>query len=713
MEYFSEHYFKESFRQSRGLGILFIAASVLACAAVPFVNLIDWANGNSTYPSLLVVSDYSCGLPVVCMIFPVLLIMKLFSFLFKRGASDFYHALPFKRQCIYISNLAVCLVWYILGLVVSLSTVTLIYTLNKSVYFKPSFILMNFTTLLIAMLNISGGVLIAVSLAGRKSRGYTVSAVMLLVPRIIYLIGIEAVSGKTTILERSSVKYFSSRYNMPFALMFGDGLYFGNMDIPYSFVPGKIVSLLVALIYISAGLYLFTVRKSEKAENAVADEKLNCFLHITYSGIFFIVATALLFESGTAGESFILPLAVGIGVFIFYAFFAERKLKKVLKSLIRLVYIGLLCGLFYFILSAVSDSLLSKEIKGDDIKSVKEYYVDEYRTVYNYSGILISNQQYEDREIINLIAKAYAYTCSAADELYFSGREMTVEITYKDGSSNIRRLLFEEDDYKRIRELMDAYPSTKEAYVSIPEDCYILNMKKKENNEKLWECFKNEYMKLPANKRMMVCDGPDGNASGYSSSYGFDEEDVSDMTPVRLAYSGYYGTEVYSGEFYVYPGLMPNTAELFYELGREENLDVFRKLKNAAEGESSADGLYSFRCNEIDCGGMDFRYINLNLTADDGNVSSELLFNLMADMPDGSVENIYYDNEFYLDGEQSRELLDCFNFEKKPASGEKGVNVYVSLFGDNGLFSNNTVGSLYVTADKQRLEAFFRDILDL
>ena len=209
--YFSRHYFKESLRQTRGMGILFVSVAVLFTCFVPVINLIDHLKNRGDSVSLVSVSDYGGMLPYICFLFSILFMLKLFKFVFKRSSSDFYHALPFKRQTIYFTSLVTALCWYILGTGLALGAVGFVYWVDPAVLVKPSFFALNLFVCLVMMLFVSGATLVSISITGKKSIAVTISLAICFLPRAIFLIALETVEEATNLIDISAVKFFSSK----------------------------------------------------------------------------------------------------------------------------------------------------------------------------------------------------------------------------------------------------------------------------------------------------------------------------------------------------------------------------------------------------------------------------------------------------------------------------------------------------------------------
>ena len=105
---FSKKLYIEALRQIRLSFALLFTLIVGGTAFITFVNVVsaiyDYKHDNSI--SFIYVSDALCLLPLTFIIAVPLFVFRLFKFLTKRNASDFYHAIPYTRNCILTTYIA-------------------------------------------------------------------------------------------------------------------------------------------------------------------------------------------------------------------------------------------------------------------------------------------------------------------------------------------------------------------------------------------------------------------------------------------------------------------------------------------------------------------------------------------------------------------------------------------------------------------------------
>ncbi len=698
--YINRHFLKESIRQTRGMGIFFIAAALVSSCFYPVLQLIDhFKNKDSSY-DLVSVSQIGEALPYVCVIFAILFIIKLFDFLFKRGSSDFYHALPFKRQTIFFTNLLAAFIWYAAGLVISVGAVMLIYAFDPVIVVKPSFFFISLAVYMILMLLVSGAMLVSTSITGKKSLAAMVGMMIIFLPRGIFFLAIETVAEKTSLIMSSAIKFFSPKYSLAFSLLIGEGR--GAKDQAFAFMPGIINSLVMAVLLILAGAWLFTIRKSETAENAVPNRILDAVLQISYSIIFFFLAVTIYYDrkDGYGDEDIFIALFfvfVGLVVFALYELIYTKSFKKLLKSLPRLGIIVALSIVYYIVISVSSNVLLNKKINPEEIKYIKAF--DEWDAVYggynvnSYASLLRRDIRFDDSEIKSLIAKGYENQAENGDGFLERWRNLSSPylIAYTDGSENVRLISLSEEDDLRLQELLEANSEWKEAGLKLPEKCYINSFREKKHNEQIWDCFYEEYNKLDDEKKRVVRDGR--RNSGY---------DVDPGNSYDLNIQGYYGIMAYSDSMSIYSSIMPKTYDLYNELNHEENVDAFRKVeKYLKEGAPKNGG------GSIEIMGSHYESgISISYEVDKKDI-------VYLTVGFDSFTEGYYSHT--LSGSSAREfvdrLFDCIDYETIRSSSEDPY-MDISYYSYSGLSNKDINGHMNVGIDTDKLNELVYSLIN-
>ena len=330
-----------------------------------------------------------------------MMMMSAFSYLRVRKTSDFYHALPVKRETLYSSTIMAALVWIVAELV--LAAIIPLITALVSPAIEMDMLLfweVMCKALIISILVLSGFAM-GVSLTGNGFTNFFVSIMILLVPRTIStLISTMAEEFTPYLVLNVTSSLLNNQYNV----IFRDLDIYGN-TIPL--IVTVIYSLILAGIYLVVGAIAFKKRKSEMAGKPsafrgvqVAARMILPFICLLGALFFFMYWTRfytdeisfLIFAFSMVSSSFT--------IYFIYELITVRKIKKVLKSL---VWYPVLVGgaiVIGIIISIGSQVAMNKKIDEDKVK---------YLMVENISGWYSANgfDRLENERANEIIANAY------------------------------------------------------------------------------------------------------------------------------------------------------------------------------------------------------------------------------------------------------------------------------------------------------------------
>lgn len=742
MKWFSLRLYKEALKQSRAVAIGLTVVSVLISSIVPAIYLVQDRKLNESV-SFLGVNSLTTGLAYIAILFPVVLIVRLFGFLFKRSSSDFYHALPYTRQSIYFSNFLAVLTWSIAGLVVSIGLPSILYGINSHRYFKPFFILNNFAVGAVVTLFAAGAMLVAVSVMGRMMLSIELAAFIVCLPRAILLVSAAIVSDLTGVININHIPVLSPRYNLPFILIFGG--VFDPMGVPYAYTSAACIltSLAIAVIYIALGCFLFCIRRSETAETAAPDRRVQAVIRTVYSLIFFFLAVgmAMIEEDGFSVAVFIV---LGLAVYFLYELITTRKLKNMLKIIPGLGIIAIICVVYFFTVRFAADSVLGFTPDGEDIESVEMVSLEDDWSYYygepmDYNNMMCNNIRVSDSEINKLVADALMKTTEKVkqgDSSFYEYTPYEVRINTKDGKSKIRQIQFEDSEYAKFDELLMKQKEYHDATYAVPEDAIVVEFTVKEYNENIWKQFLSEYKALSDSEKDAVLSSP---YSYYDTYYSDDGPDADVGKFISINISGYYKSQLYQKVYTVPARLMPKTFDLYNEYHYKMNIDKLNRaidiFKSLGAGENDVESVgisidgstdeYQLMC-DLDFyeymfeDGLQYRLYSrcgnayqtpeedenmTGETATDGDAAPNIggIASDSVAEPDGEDEyyDAYYENDRALNKEDADKLFDMMigvlETDHKAESGKPTAEINFSYY--NNDYYNH--GSLVLNIDEE------------
>ena len=222
--FFSTKLYFQGLKKIRISGTAFALIIILLNAFLPIIGIIDSANYSSPYHVASVV-EYNMVVPF-CMLVIVLvpiLAHDMFSFLNERNQSDFYHSIPQKRTCVYVSFTAAVLTWAFGTIIVSTLVNTILWSLASSYSFSLSTIILGMLPFLVLSVQMAGVMILAMTVTGTKISNFLVAILFFLFFRAMSTFCVTALDEVSNVININygAYKYFGLEFFLPFSLLLG------------------------------------------------------------------------------------------------------------------------------------------------------------------------------------------------------------------------------------------------------------------------------------------------------------------------------------------------------------------------------------------------------------------------------------------------------------------------------------------------------------
>ena len=497
-----------------------------------------------------------------------MMMMSAFSYLRARKTSDFYHALPLKRETMYFSTIFAALAW-IVALIIVASIIPLgfvafgsAFRIDMSVYWPI------IARTMVSSVFVLSCFALGVSLTGNGFSNFFVPIMIAFVPRIVILAILAMLEGFTPFLVLNiGNTILSYEYN----ILFGMFDFFGVDLVP--FYGTAIYSIVVSLIYLVLGAVAFKKRKSEMAGKSsaftgvqFATRMILPFIALLGS-LFFVLYPMYHHEYDI--EFYFFSLALGIVAFTIYFLWeliTIRQIRKVVKSL---VWFPVLIGgvvVVGIIISIGSKLALARNVDEDKIK---------YITVKGMVDVVNDDEYFKvyDEDAFELIADAYNEQLEEAEsyfDYFWESYPYDVEITVginQGGITFYRNIYLESDDYLELKELCIEDICDEDFVVELPPysdvDISVGNSWFNSYTEKkIYNTLRKEIKKIPYIEVIELMDTDDCYTTvridyySYTDGYRELEIPISKNTPETLEVlieelsnrnnSNYYNNDVYA-----------------------------------------------------------------------------------------------------------------------------------------------------------------------
>ncbi len=598
---FSVKLMLEGFRQCKLIGIFALIIMMLGAVFIPLTAVVDSVNPDDIVAIAVEASEANMLL-VLAIPAVALMTLVLFHFLNVRSASDMYHALPHKRISVYLSYTGSVLLWTIIIILASTLT-SIITSLICSKYMAlvfPTVLPYAFSVFLICLL-VVGGMLAAINLTGTVFTNVILSGLILFLPRVSFMILRLAVFDSIPFFNDST--FYGGIFGTETNLLFG--LASAIMDIGGSFNNvfrpewhSIIYTLVLALIYLSVGAWLFCRRRSEAAGQSAPTRMHQHVYRIIVTMAYCIIVTAALtndindnYLSGDDIVMFIILYLIAVLIYFAYELITTKKIRNLISSLPGLALVaGLNLGLAVGI-GSVRNYIVDNHPGANEITSISmgidSYYLEKnsYWQFKSYVDMKCQDIEIADKEVISLVVEALEdniKTYKSGIESYYNKYYGPVDsyvqypfTIHMDNDDIERIVMVTAEDSEKILAAFENVPEFAAAWKNPPKPISMKTMTissdvncelDNETEERIYNIYRQELQEL--------------SFSDIYESY--------NVEPSIISFNYTFSENGYTKGITcpVYKGLMNKTTEAYYEAvydSQAENRSKFKELCESGE----------------------------------------------------------------------------------------------------------------------------------
>lgn len=634
--FFSLKLYIEGLRKIKVAGVASAITVIALNALLPIIGIIE---SNMVMPGQVrTVSTVETLLfapfGLLMMVFAVVLTYAMFSYLNERSKSDFWHAIPDKRTCVYFSFIAAIYTWIAAILLVSGLVNLALWNIAK--YYTAGFLsfLGTFGMYFLAATMLVGFMTLAMTLTGT-----TVSNVLILALLFLF---VRAVGGLFTAcvyevapmfdISYSILRVFELDFFLPFSLV-GD-LYSVGQTSTFSDVPLILYSVATSLLLLGLGAVGYVRRKSEMATHSAPSKLVQHIYRVAVTLPFCLLLVYLLLEYVDASLVAIMVIVILL-VWVIFELMTTKKIKNVLKSLPVLVVPLVLSLLFTGAVFATRNAIWEDTPDADEIRGVSlEGYGNS-----TYERVMTSGIAVEDKELSHLVSEALESTVEVAKNTNrdYIGSRRHVVIHLKSGRTMGRYVSMDDKAYTALLNGFYNSAEYRSAYLSMPTSKQIESIGfsnfgvNKQEAKRLWASYLQEYSQLSDEEKYAV--------KSYRSYDGITAEYLSYDEAVGYVYLyGQVGVQSFSSEYPILYRYMPETAEMYLE---------YYNRSNGISGATATDSIEILLDTATQA--------NLENSTLYGSVRREILYGVI---PLDSVDYVYMQNK----EKNTEALLDLLEF---------------------------------------------------
>lgn len=517
--------YKDTLKRLRIPGFVFL---ILVSFPVFFEGIWGTQHGLNYPISNLAVLSYVLIAP--------LMTIQLFGFMNKRNASDFYHAIPISRTCLFLTYISAIMTWISIILVISTAlgfgcfaikkqtTAPFDTTIQYALPIATKHSLLFLLAMLVCSLLVIGVIVTGMSLAGTFAMGFAISAMLLLLPGIFITYCNYYISLTAPFLNP---KYFFLPFSNESPNLVSDSLIsyfaFQGYNITDFCEMDKILSTFVlAILALCTGGYAFHKRNSAGAGfytiHPLVESISRCFccLAVTLIPLSLILTKTLpnkdyiqvrdtIWHTGKPVLITIIWYLIAIFIYFLFEYINSRKIKNLLKSIPGLFIVTVLNLAIYGIISGVSTYGANFTPAAEEI----EYITIDFSSstsAYNgaFANSLAADLKITDSAICKLVADSLVKMKQDPLDVYNHSNSILTFGICVDGTVRYRNVLLTTGQATRIYSYLNMETDFIDRYFTIPSEnitnIYLseferINISDAET-EKIYQYFVEEYNKL-------------------------------------------------------------------------------------------------------------------------------------------------------------------------------------------------------------------------
>ncbi len=446
------------------VGILTVASSAL----VPIVAAMERRNWAPAEYDVEVIKAFTVCIPLLFTIaLSPFFFSVLFSFLHKRKESDFFHAIPYTRTCVYTSFVAAALVSVFIIQIIAATVAGILWAAVPYATFDVGAYIGYILADMLGAAMLSAFMMLALTVSGTGGSMIILFFLFASIVRIILAIfagGLESIDIMTTgwLFEES---FLSPMWFYPLSAMaatftstlYRDAFLFNPVCIVYS------VLVTIALFILSGILY--NRRRSEMAGNPAPGKRTQTFFRVLFTLPLSLLLTGLFMSDSGEDASVCLVIFVGaLLCYFLYELITTKRARNMGAAVPGLGFVAAACIVFALVYMGTRTFIVTEDVPADRIASVEMDRGGLPSGIFQAIGT--DALQIRDPEIIEIVAENYK---KSQDEMgYRFGNGSNVVIRLKNGRVLRRHVMFDDEDLAAMTERLITLSEWEERFYTIP-----------------------------------------------------------------------------------------------------------------------------------------------------------------------------------------------------------------------------------------------------
>ena len=579
-QFFNFRLFLEALKRLRVIGL---GTAILSLTVSVLVPVTTWLERNSREVKEIYEMDTEqlCVPAGIVALLAPLFFFVLFSFLQKRKESDFFHAIPYTRTCVYVSFItaALAFIWTIqlaCGVVAGILW-SMIPLVSADIGGMIAYVAIS----MLAAAMLSAFMMLALTVSGTSGSCFILFFLFAGLVRVVCAITLGCMDTIYFIEsnEMWDVSFLAPQWFLPVNI-----LYYWMAGQEATTMLYSLANILYSLI-VTVGLFalaglLYNRRKSEMAGSPAPGVKTQALFRILFASLAVLLIPLLIITEGVDAAILLVLVVLVLLVYFLYELVTTKRPKNLLRILPGLGIVAGVCVAFFLGFEAYRTVLIHEKITPNEIKWVS--MESNGFMGGTYQDRLSDTLRTDDAELVKVIAERIAVSQKYErdgipehpyDSGYYKRRNVTVRL--KSGRTLHLRVAMDDASQEKLQARFAALEELKDIMYLLPTDTEVqsagLNLtvydhvylSDRAELALLLSTFRTEFETLTEEQKAEVM-APAFNASAsYSKGYDYDiayPDSKGDGT-MRLSLSGRVNGKRFNNE-YIITDALPETRRI-------------------------------------------------------------------------------------------------------------------------------------------------------
>lgn len=614
--FFNFRLFLEALKRLRVVGL---ASAILAVTASALVPAVTWIEQGSYLHSEIYEMDTEllCVPAGVMVLLAPLFFFVLFSFLQKRKESDFFHAIPYTRTCVYVSfvTAALAFVWAIqlaCGVVAGV-----LWGMIPRVTADLGGMIAYVAISMLAAAMLSAFMMLALTVSGTGGSCTLLFLLFACSVRVVcaVFLGCIDIMYLVDTNDMWDTSFLSPLWLLPVNTLYYPMCLGANADLLYS-LPNVLYSLAVTVAVFGFSGFLYNRRKSEMAGNPAPGVKTQALFRIMFTSLAALLIPLLVITDGGDAALLLVLIVAVLLVYFLYELITTKRPKNLLKALPGLSIVAGVCVAFFMAFAVYYSVTVNETVTANEVKWIS--VESNGFAGGTYQDRLSDTLRTDDPELIRTVTDRLAVSQKYEREGGQYGNEeyhdrMRVTIRLKGGRTLHRYVSMGQTARKTVQDRFAALDEVRDIMLRLPADGEVqsggiqLNYREylhlggsnqTEQLKALLNTFRTEYEALSdEQKAQVMAPALAGNRGGYYDRY--EDYDYADVDKalyegMTLSLSGRVNGQRFNNEYIILDEMPKTRKAMAYLFGVDQMNASYFDVAGEAWGGSLADVLEAF-----------------------------------------------------------------------------------------------------------------------